>query len=84
MAIKGLTEGRIVHYVLEDGNFPGEHRPAIVVKVWDRENGTCNLRVFTDGPNDFPDNLDGILHCASVLHDDDHEPGTWHFIEYQD
>jgi hypothetical protein len=28
--MEGLTEGRIVHYVMPNG----EHRPAIVVRVW--------------------------------------------------
>lgn len=52
----GLTEGRIVHYVMPDGV---EHRPAIVVKVWRNvdgmppENGVCQLQVFTDGSNDL-------------------------------
>jgi hypothetical protein len=59
----GLTEGRIVHYVMPNG----EHRPAIVVRVWrvqdykngqvvglphPPENGCCQLHVFTDGTND--------------------------------
>jgi len=54
--MEGLTEGRIVHYVMPDGV---EHRPAIVVKVWRKEDGTppdngvSNLQVFTDGTNDF-------------------------------
>jgi hypothetical protein len=59
----GLIEGRIVHFVMPNG----QHRPAIVVQVWRvpdspgpepilkaPENGCCNLRVFTDGPNDVP------------------------------
>lgn len=60
----GLTEGRIVHYVMPDG----AHRPAIVVQVWRHrgpddengevwlvpENGVLNLQVFTDGSNDVP------------------------------
>ena len=61
--MEGLVEGRIVHYVMHDG----EHRPAIVVKVWrvqdyeDGEvvglphppvNGCCNFVVFVDGYND--------------------------------
>jgi hypothetical protein len=54
--MEGLTEGRIVHYVMPDGV---EHRPAIVVKVWRKENGEppnnglSNLQVFTDGTNDY-------------------------------
>lgn len=50
----GLTEGRIVHYVMPNG----EHRPAIVTKVWDRDpvgtSGCANLNVFTDYSNDIP------------------------------
>ena len=50
--MEGLIEGRIVHYVMPDG----EHRPAVVVKVWDHEGetGTSNLQIITDGPNDVP------------------------------
>lgn len=43
-------EGRIVHYVMGHGPHKGEHRPAIVVKVWGPE--CVNLQVFTDGEND--------------------------------
>lgn len=56
--MEGLTEGRMVHFVLPDGNNTGEHRPAIVVKVcrngFDNpaENGHSNLQVFTDSLND--------------------------------
>lgn len=75
----GLTEGRIVHYVLDQrdcetirarraitamglphgvqpslGNpvSPGEHVPAMVVRVWPNEFGNnpgVNLQVFLDG-----------------------------------
>ena len=57
----GLTEGDLVHFVMPDG----EHRPAIVVKVWRvrtvtdngetlkaPDNGVCQVQVFTDGYND--------------------------------
>ncbi len=50
--IEGLTEGRIVHYVLESGRCKGDHRPAIVVRDWKQENGLVQLQVFTDGLND--------------------------------
>lgn len=52
--MEGLTEGRIVHYVLPDGNHEGEHRPAIIVKVWNKTTGYVNLQVFVDGTNDYP------------------------------
>jgi hypothetical protein len=46
--------GRIVHYVLADG----EHRPAIIVRVWPDEYGNAevkdgiNVQIFNDGGND--------------------------------
>lgn len=46
--VPGLTEGRIVHYVLPDGS----HRPAVVVKDWKEHSGSCNLQVLLDGSND--------------------------------
>lgn len=84
----GLTEGRIVHFVMPDG----EHRPAIVVKVWDKERGSVNLSVFTDHSNDldgFPpegptrDSVErGLLWATSVKPDEETKArGTWHWIE---
>jgi hypothetical protein len=50
-----ISIGRLVHFVLPNG----EHRPAIVVRVWPDEfpNNTeektgVNLQVFLDGTND--------------------------------
>ena len=87
--MEGLTEGRIVHYVLSNG----EHRPAIVVRDWSNStlgsypDGTVNLQVFTDGSNDkgaVHGNVSeqGLLWATSVHHDpagDVHH--TWHWIE---
>ncbi len=83
-SMDGLTEGRIVHFVIENG----EHRPAIVVRVWrgvhegniktPPENGVCQLQVFTDGAND---QSELILYRTSVLNDPECRPGTWHWIE---
>ena len=91
-SMDGLTEGRMVHYVLPDsGNrSPGEHRPATVVKVWRAaadpsgpDKGCCNLQVFTDFSNDFSSGhgSDGRLWATSVVYDADKKPGTWHWIE---
>jgi len=90
--MEGLIEGRIVHYVMPNG----EHRPAIVVNVWD-VTGVCdgyiNLQVFTDFGNDamnVPSNEPetkaqvnaGRLWATSVCFDDDEKlPGTWHWVE---
>lgn len=83
--MKGLTEGRIVHFVMNEGRYQGEHRPAIVVKVWDREangNGCCQLVVFIDGTNDLPTETGLTRWKTSVLFDDgEKKPGTWHWIE---
>ena len=77
--LDGLTEGRMTHYVLPDERNAGEHRPAIIVQVWDYEAGTSNLVVFCDGDNDGMGSL--ILWRPSVRHSEDKEPGTWHWIE---
>lgn len=51
---QGLGVGRIVHYVMPDG----EHRPAVVTKVWNSVSemmqlqGYCNVTVHPDGAND--------------------------------
>lgn len=88
----GLTEGRIVHFVIKDD----VHRPAIVVNNWKNDNqceGYINLTVFTDGSNDlwhFDGPRDekrddevrrGLWWVTSVCHSETKEPGTWHWIE---
>jgi hypothetical protein len=94
--MEGLTEGRIVHYVMPDG----KHVPAIVVKVWDTTGsmGTSNLQVFTDGSNSLPFtpeekqqfqnfgmDLDAVRHGhiwkTSIMFSEEPKPGTWHWIE---
>ncbi len=91
--IPGLTEGRLVHYVLADGN----HRPAVVVKDWKQPNGCCNLQVLLDGTNDLSEPANcmpqeaerGIAWRTSVLyHGASDSPGappcppnTWHWPE---
>lgn len=81
-----LTEGRIVHYILNNG----EHRPAMVVRNWNGE--MANLVVFTDGSNDGSmvvsrgsSDLDtGLLLWRTSKHHADvslNQPDTWHFIE---
>lgn len=86
----GLIEGCIVHYVLENGPSVGEHRPAIIVKVWEthREQGTVNLQVFTDGTNDVDPRdpqtnsyAKGMTWATSVPYSEEPRPRTWHWIE---
>ena len=95
--MKGLTSGRIVHYVMPNG----EHCPAIVLRVWDTasDSGCANLNVFTDYSNSIPytqpetDNMklnfgieiDQVRHGhiwrTSIMFSADPVPGTWHWIE---
>lgn len=87
----GLIEGRIVHYVMPDGRYKGEHRPAIIVKIWgDRKQDPTpcvQLAVFVDGTNDYvnlPIQDGSFMPCVwktSVVYNEEKEPYTWHFPE---
>ena len=80
------TIGRIVHYVLPEGTrSPGEHRPAIVVRVWPNEYPGAedpdgvNLQVFTDDSNDA---LRPTEWKTSIKHDEETQAvNTWHWPE---
>ena len=77
--------GRIVHYVLPSGRNAGEHRPAIIVKIWgDQPGAAVQLQVFTDsdpaGSNN--DMIPNPSWRTSVMEDPMAEkPGTWHWPE---
>ncbi|MGN6563420.1 MAG: hypothetical protein ACTHMU_12245 [Thermomicrobiales bacterium] len=81
----GLTEGRMVHYVLPDGRGKGEHRPAVVVHVWrqyqEQMPGYSNLLVFTDAENDGFFTSEAVQWRTSVHYNAEGKPGTWHWIE---
>ncbi|MCL4553681.1 MAG: hypothetical protein M1565_00845 [Actinobacteria bacterium] len=87
--MEGLTEGRIVHYVLEDGPNAGHDRAAMIVKVWNRETGCCNLLVFLDGTNDghkieyqAGGTIAPLLWKTSRLYSaEEGARGTWHWPE---
>lgn len=89
--MEGLTEGRIVHFVLPDGPNKGAHRPAIIARVWRRnlpdgtqiapEDGYSNLVVFMDGTNDGDQFAGCVRWETSVTFSDDPQPRTWHWIE---
>jgi len=84
--MKSLTEGRIVHFVMPDG----QHRPAIVVRKWNDYNGCCNLQVFLDGTNDANskatrEQMDtGIMWVTSAEYSDTKGQRTWHWPEHTD
>jgi hypothetical protein len=97
--IDGLTEGRIVHYVMAGQDAPsaghqsvGQHRPATIVRTWDKESGCSNLIVFLDGSNDghkYKVEHMGVAHdeyrhtywATSRMYSEGGEPGTWHWPE---
>jgi hypothetical protein len=83
-----VSVGRIVHYVLSSGANKGQHRPAIVVRVWGEatteHTPTCQLQVFTDATNDFVTGpgSNGILWATSATQDPTGERlGSWHWPE---
>jgi len=80
-SMEGLVEGRMVHFVMPDG----EHRAAVVVRVWrpqiPERPGYCNLSVFTDCGNDGPGNETGFRRETSIIYSEAKEPNTWHWIE---
>lgn len=87
--MEGLTPGRIVHYVLtSEHRHAGEHRPAMVVKVWGSppsEPYPIQLCVFLDGSNDSligESNAPLTAWKTSVVFDPSGQKhGSWHWIE---
>lgn len=89
MEMRGLIEGCLVHYVLPEGPSKEEHRPAIILRVWNKVTGVVNLTVFYDWSNDavepgIPGNLTGTAWRTSVIYDPDKKLGTWHWIEREE
>lgn len=84
--LQGLTEGRIVHYVLQSSDLPESHQhevgkvvPAIVVNAWphlNRDDGYANLTGFPDHSNQ---GLGATVWLTSRVHDESGQPGTWHW-----
>ena len=71
--MKGLTPGRIVHYVAQDG----EHCPAIVTGTYDGDvldQGVVYLTVFSVRHSPMP------TPTAVVYDEAGKAPGTWHWI----
>lgn len=83
--MEGLTAGRIVHYVMNDGHKP-DHRAAIVINTRPRKAASeeeVNLVVFSRG---HAEDMQGDNHGASrifdnVPYDENQSRGTWHWIE---
>jgi len=88
-SLKGLTPGRIVHYVLPSCSyFAGEHRPAIVAQVWNKGHeshpGMSNLVVFKGQSRDGGDQECPVMSVGSVSYDPTGAPGTWHWPEREE
>ena len=88
VGLDGLTEGRIVHYILEGGPSKGQHRPAVVVNVWrdndGRPTGLVQLQVFTDSnpEGQYNDNMPSVTWRTSIRHDElSQQEGAWHWPE---
>lgn len=85
--MEGLTEGRNVHFVVDDGPNKGAHRAAIIVRVWRQgdgtppKNGYSNLVVFMDGTNDGDQFAGCVSWQTSVEYSEEPKPRTWHWIE---
>ena len=79
--MEGVTEGRVVHYVMKDC----QHRAAIIVKVVDKESGCCNLTVFLDGEDKSLEASLAVMKTAVNYSDGKDLPSkpfeTWHWIE---
>jgi hypothetical protein len=75
--------GRVVHYVLDEGPYKGEHRPATIVRVWGTDaNASVNLQVLTDSDAEgrYNDCLSPVLWRTTVMRDDSGErPGSFHW-----
>ena len=74
--------GRILHYILNHGPSEGQHRPAIIVRIWGATpESAVQLQVFTDKDNDREE---CVVWRTSVKHAYAHlnEFGTWHWPEY--
>lgn len=73
-----LAVGDIVHYVLATGRSRGRHVPAIITKVWSRNesHSGVNLHLFCDGANDHPEQE--TTWRTSVPFDRSGKPGTFH------
>lgn len=90
--MEGVSVGRIVHYVMEEGHQEAGHvRPAMIVALFEPQGGAAGmvqLQVFTDGSNDGEEAKSGIIWRTSIPFADQRVPEdqkfpwpgrTWHW-----
>jgi len=79
-----ISIGRTVRYGIgkdADGNVV--ERPAVVVRVWNKDTGAVNLQVFLDGGNDAGEFINGeqcrqgLAWKTSVTRTDAPAVGSW-------
>lgn len=74
----GLIAGRMVHYIVPcSEKEPGQHRAAVVTKVWGNTGGTVNLYVFPDAS--YP--LVNVTPTSVMFDASGQNQGQWHWIE---
>jgi hypothetical protein len=82
--MKGVTIGRIVHYVSRDY----DEYPGIIVKVCTNSNdfAIVNLQVFSDKATDISPHLgeDAVNWIRTVPYNEDKGSHSWHWIERED
>jgi hypothetical protein len=66
--IHPIEVGTIVNFVTESG----EILPAIIVKVWNQEQGTSNLQVFLNDNG-------GMTWRTSIVRSDEPKASHWHY-----
>lgn len=81
--------GRIVHYVLPSGPSMGEHRAAIITRIWGsgEHASSVQLTVFTDSNAEgtYNDQIPNPLWATSVTEDPTGvRHGSWHWPERVD
>ena len=89
MAEQVPSIGRVVHFILDEGRSFGQHRPAIITRVWARADQVTpetavQLQVFADGTNDDIQGGANVVWKSSRQYRDPSEQaaGTWHWPEY--
>ena len=81
--IKDLRVGKIVCYTTEN-NFK---LPAIVVNIFDFDNGICNLQVFTDCKNSadktlsYAEKMKNVIWRTSINYNSNGIANTWNFFD---
>jgi hypothetical protein len=74
VSMKGLTPGRMVHYVSGGAYDRGQHLPAIIVEIHNSTMGVVSLQAFLNSSQ-------GMRWVNQIRYSAEPEPDTWHWIE---